>query len=258
MSGLFQTIGETTSRAFKYAGAVFLLGRRAVREAFSRPFELKETVRQIEYLGIRSLSISMLTALFTGMVMTLQFSVGLKRFGSTEFVAIVVALSIVRELGPVLTSVVVGGRVGSGITAEIGSMQVTEQIDAIRALGADPIKKLVVPRLIAMLIVLPMLTFLADCVGIFGGMVIATVELGLSPYTYIWDVINGVSMEDVFSGICKTFFFAAGITLIACHEGMNTTGGTEGVGQATTRTVVASLIFIFVADFFLTKLLLLL
>ena len=240
-------------QSLEFLGGVASLGGRTVTSLFERPFELQETLKQIHYLGISSLSIAMLTAFFTGMVLSLQMAVSMERFGSQEYVAIIVGLAITRELGPVLTSVVVGGRVGSGITAEIGSMQVTEQIDAIRALGANPIKKLVVPRLVAMLIVLPMLTFLADVVGVAGGLIISVVELDLNAYTYLWDTINTISMEDLFSGIAKTFFFAGGITLISCHYGMRTSGGTEGVGNATTRTVVASLIYIFVADFFLTK-----
>ena len=152
-----------------------------------------------------------------------------------------------------LTSVVVGGRVGSGITAELGSMAVTEQIDAIRALGANPIKKLVVPRTVAMLVVLPLLTLLADIVGIAGGLFISAVELGLSPNSYLSDTINGVRMIDLFVGLVKTYFFAFGIAQISCYNGMNTFGGTEGVGKSTTKTVVQSLIFIFLGDFFLTK-----
>ena len=257
-AGAIERLGSAALGAFVRAGSIALLGARTVGGIFSRPFEFRETIRQMEYLGMRSLSISLLTALFTGMVMALQFAVGLERFGSKEYVALIGALAIIRELGPVLTSVVVGGRVGSGITAEIGSMQVTEQIDAIRALGANPVKKLVVPRFVAMLIVLPMLAFLADVTGVAGGLIIGTFQLGLSPHTYVYNVINGVGLDDLFSGIAKTVFFAAGITLIACREGMATTGGTEGVGQATTRTGVSSLIFVFVADFFLTKLFLIL
>jgi phospholipid/cholesterol/gamma-HCH transport system permease protein len=226
---------------------------QTVRQTFTRGFEWKETFKQIEYLGVRSLSISLMTLFSTGMVMALQFAVGLERFGGKEYVSIVVALAILRELGPVLTSVVVGGRVGSGITAELGSMAVTEQIDAIRALGANPIKKLVVPRTVAMLIVLPLLTIMADLVGILGGLFISVLELGLSANSYISDTINGIRLIDLFAGLSKTYIFGFGIVQIACYNGMNTYGGTEGVGSSTTKTVVQSLIFIFVADFFLTK-----
>ena len=251
-------IEDYEARLFTRFGSIALLGYQSLRGLFARPFEFQETVRQMEYLGIRSLSISLLTSLFTGMVMALQFAVGLERFGTKEYVALIGALATVRELGPVLTSVVGGGRVGSGITAELGSMAVTEQIDAIRALGANPVKKLVVPRLLAMLIVLPMLTFMADIMGILGGLIVGTLQLGLPAVTYWSNVVHGIGLDDVFSGISKTFVFGIGITLIACEQGMSTTGGTEGVGQSTTRTVVASLIFVFMADFFLTKVLLIL
>jgi phospholipid/cholesterol/gamma-HCH transport system permease protein len=152
--------------------------------------------------------------------------------------------------------VVVGSRVGSGIAAELGSMAVSEQIDAIRALGADPVKKLVVPRLWAMLISLPALAMLADLMGILGGMVIGVTEVGQRPYSYLSDTIDGVDTADLVTGLIKTYFFAIGIVLIACYNGMKTYGGTEGVGKATTQTVVTGLIFIFLADFFLTRMLL--
>jgi phospholipid/cholesterol/gamma-HCH transport system permease protein len=249
-------LGGSVSEMFSEIGKLTMMMGQTVRRTFSGPFEWSETIKQIDYLGIKSLSIALMTLFSTGMVMALQFAVGLERFGGKEYVSIVVALSILRELGPVLTSVVVGGRVGSGITAELGSMAVTEQIDAIRALGADPIKKLVVPRTVAMLIVLPLLTVLADITGIIGGLFISTVELGLNPTSYFYDTINGVRITDLFAGLIKTYFFGFGIVQIACYNGINTFGGTEGVGSSTTKTVVQSLIFIFLADFFLTKALL--
>lgn len=249
-------IGHGVSSTFEGIGEFAILMGRTVRQTFGRRFEWRETVKQIDYLGIKSLSIALMTVFSTGMVMALQFAVGLERFGGKEYVSIVVALAILRELGPVLTSVVVGGRVGSGITAELGSMAVTEQIDAIRALGANPVKKLVVPRTVAMLIILPLLTMLADVVGILGGLFISVLELGLSFNSYISDTINGVHLIDLLTGLVKTYFFGFGIVQIACYNGINTYGGTEGVGSSTTKTVVQSLIFIFVADFFLTKALL--
>lgn len=251
-------VGSNVEGVFIGMGSFTFLMGQTIRQTFGRRFEWRETIKQMEYLGVKSLSISLMTVFSTGMVMALQFAVGLERFGGKEYVSIVVALSILRELGPVLTSVVVGGRVGSGITAELGSMAVTEQIDAIRALGANPIKKLVVPRMVAMLIVLPLLTLLADIVGIIGGLVISVTEIGLSFNSYVSDTINGVRLMDLFAGLIKVYFFGFGIVLIACYNGMNTYGGTEGVGNSTTKTVVQSLIFIFVADFFLTKALLIL
>lgn len=249
-------MGDSVQSIFEGLGRFTVLMGQTIRQFFARGFEWRETTKQIEYLGVQSLSIALLTMFSTGGVMALQFAVGLERFGGKEYVSIVVALAILRELGPVLTSVVVGGRVGAGITAELGSMAVTEQIDAIRALGANPVKKLVVPRTVAMLVVLPLLTVLADIIGILGGMTVASLELGLAANSYISDTINGVRLIDLFTGLAKTYFFGFGIVLIACYNGMNTFGGTEGVGSATTKTVVYSLIYIFVADFFLTKALL--
>jgi len=254
---IFYALGHKLIGVTQVAGEMTILGLKTLYWSFRRPVEIGEIIRQAEYLGTKSLSIALLTALFTGMVLVLQFSIGLERFGAKEYVSIVVALAIVRELGPVLTSVVVGGRVGSGIAAEIGSMKVTEQIDAISALGANPVKKLVVPRMVAMFFGLPMLAFLADVVGILGGMLIADFELGLKPTVFISDVLHGIDLYDVFNGLSKTFVFAIGIVLIACYQGMTAMGGTEGVGRATTKTVVWSLVFIFAADFFLTKILLL-
>ena len=245
--------GRVTEVLVEHGRLALLLGR-TFRRMLLPPYDLRELARQMDYLGMNSLAIALMTALFTGMVMALQFAVSLDRFGGREYVAVAVAVALVRELGPVLTAVVVGGRVGSGIAAELGSMAVTEQIDAIRALGADPVKKLVVPRMAAMLIVLPLLTFLADCVGILGGMIIAGASLGIPPRTYLADSVHGIMLADFLSGIIKSFVFAVGITLVACNQGMKTTGGTQGVGESTTLTVVVSLIFIFIADFFLTKL----
>ena len=258
LEGFFFKVGDAAWSSLEGFGNFSILMGQTIRQFFSRGFEWKETIKQIEYLGIQSLSISLMTLFSVGMVMALQFAVGLERFGGKDYVSIVVALSILRELGPVLTSVVVGGRVGSGITAELGSMAVTEQIDAIKALGANPIKKLVVPRTVAILIVLPMLTLLADIVGIAGGLTISYLELGLAPTAYLSDTINGIRIIDLMTGLFKTYFFGWGIVQIACYNGMNTFGGTEGVGAATTKTVVYSLIYVFLADFFLTKVMLIL
>lgn len=251
-----QRIGHGMADFLENFGAMTSLGGQTIRQSFTRPFELQETFKQIEALGIGSITIALMTLFATGMVMALQFAVGLDRFGGRDYVSVVVGLAILRELGPVLTSVVVGGRVGSGIAAELGSMAVTEQIDAIRALGNNPVKKLVVPRMWAMLIALPALALLADLVGILGGMLISALELGLRPTTYLSDTIDGVRLVDLVTGLVKTYVFGFGIVLIACHNGLRTYGGTEGVGQSTTKTVVASLIFIFLSDFFLTRLLL--
>jgi len=254
LTELLERTGRKIDATLEGFGRVMILGWQTIVQSFKPPVEAAEVFRQLHLLGVESLSIGLLTAFFTGMVFALQFAVGLDRFGGKEYVSVVTGIAFLRELGPVLCSVVVGSRVGSGIAAELGSMAVTEQIDAIRALGADPVKKLVVPRMWAMLLGLPSLAVLADIVGIAGGMVVGVTEVGLSAQTYLSDTINGVGVVDLITGLIKTYFFAGGVVLIACYNGMRTYGGTEGVGQSTTKTVVSGLIFIFLADFFLTRL----
>jgi phospholipid/cholesterol/gamma-HCH transport system permease protein len=249
-------LGHTLTNFLEVLGGIIRLGGQTFKQSFTRPVEMHETIRQIDNMALGSVSIALITLFAVGAVMALQFAVGLDRFGGRDYVSVVVALSILRELGPVLTAVVVGGRVGSGIAAELGAMAVTEQIDAIRALGSNPVKKLVVPRMWAMLIALPSLALLADFTGILGGLAISTTELGLLPMSYISDTIDGIKVTDLISGLAKTYFFAVGIVLISCYYGIKTFGGTEGVGRSTTKTVVVSLIFIFVSDFFLTRILL--
>lgn len=235
------------------------LGRTAwatLRSTLQRPFDLLELFRQIEAIGVRSTSIVVLTAIFSSMVMTVQFAVQLARFGAREYVGNVVSLSLVRELGPVMTALMVGGRMGAGITAELGAMNVTEQIDAIRALGADPIKELVWPRVMAGIIALPLLTALADVLGVLGALGIAQLDSGVNASLFFNSVIRVVTISDLCGGLTKTVVFGFLITLIACHQGLRTRGGTEGVGLATTRTVVITSIVTLIADFVLTELLL--
>jgi phospholipid/cholesterol/gamma-HCH transport system permease protein len=229
------------------------LGGGALLQALRPPFERQLWLEQLYQLGVRSLTITNLTLLFTGMVLALQTAYSLAAYGGKGFVGDIVALSVVRELGPVLTALVVAGRVGAGITAEIGTMAVTEQIDALRALAADPVRKLVVPRVGALLIGLPALTILADTVALFGGLVMAVQEIGQPRLYYMSHVIDALSVRDVVSGVGKTVFFAFFISVIACYNGMNARGGADGVGKATTNTVVASSISVIVSDFFLTK-----
>lgn len=241
-------------------GEMTILAFQTFRQVFKRPFEAKEFISQLYVVMNQSLSITLITATFTGGVLALQTAYGLSRFGAKEFVANVVSLSIIRELGPVLTALMVGGRVGSGMTAELGSMQVTEQIDAIRALGANPVRKLVVPRMLALMIGLPLLTSMANIVGTLSGMAISAVEptLQIEPRDYLDEVQRVVRVEDFLSGMIKPVFFGFLIALVACYQGFKTQGGTEGVGQATTRTVVIAAILILINDYFLTKLVILL
>ncbi len=234
-------------------GSIALLFTRTVRETFRKQPEWLVVLDQMHHLGVRSLAIATVTALFTGMVLTLQTSYSLAAYGAKLFVGDIVALSLVRELGPVLTALMVGGRVGAGITAEIGSMKVTEQIDAIRAMAANPVRKLVVPKVLAIVIMLPILVVFADFVGVMGGLVMAVTTLHQPAAFYMQHVVQALSVHDVFSGVGKSIFFALFISLIACHSGLTAEGGADGVGRATTQTVVAASLSVLVSDFFLTK-----
>jgi len=246
----------SAARTVRDVGALALLGGRVAARSLRRPWDLREVARQLESIGYQSLSVVVLTAVFSSMVMTVQFAVQLARFGAKEYVGNVVSLSLVRELGPVLTALMVGGRVGAGITAELGSMSVTEQIDAMRAMGADPIKELVVPRVLAGAIALPLLTLLANVLGIGGAMLIARLDSGVNMTYFLTATLHTVSLGDLVGGLTKTVFFGVSITLIACRLGLATRGGTEGVGRATTRTVVITSVVTLVSDFVLTKVLL--
>lgn len=235
-------------------GDLVILALKVFRRTFSRSLEVREIINQIYVLGIKSLSIANLTAVFTGMVLALQFGNSMARFGAREYVGQVVAISILRELGPVLTGLMVGGRIGAGMTAELGSMKVTEQVDAIRVLGADPLVKLVVPRVIAATLIMPILVSMADIVGIFGGLVISNLEFGITPLYYYQSIIEIVQLGDYFSGVAKATIFGFFIGLIACRQGFKTAGGTVGVGSATTQTVVITSVNTLIADLVLTKL----
>ena len=242
-----------------------LLAWKALRFVFARPFYAGDLVQQMDVIGVQSLGIVLLTGFFTGMVLALQSSVQLRTFGATQYIGSLVSASMIRELGPVLAGLMVAGRVGSGVAAQIGSMRVTEQIDALNTLGTDPIKKLVTPRVLAGLIMLPVLTVINDLVGILGGNLIAKLYVGLPSSFYwrtVWEQIAsggfsfGVIPNDFIQGLVKPFVFGGIITTSACYYGLATTGGTEGVGVATTRTVVSASIAILVVDYFLTQILL--
>lgn len=240
-------------KGFEYLGGISLLARDTGRAVLSR-WEWDLVAYQVDLLGVQSASIVLITAVFMGMVLALQTAYALQAFGAKLYVGEVVALSMTRELAPVLISLMVGGRVGAGITAEIGSMKVTEQIDALRALGANPVRKLVVPRLVAVVFTLPLLVLLANGLGIFGGYIISIFQLDIAGRFYMSHVFRLLQFSDVLSGLGKTAVFAVLITLIGCYNGMNARGGADGVGRATTFTVVLSSITILISDFFLTKL----
>jgi phospholipid/cholesterol/gamma-HCH transport system permease protein len=238
---------------FEQFGMLARMTGKAFLAVFRRPLEIRSTVYQMEALGVASVGIASVTAIFTGMVMAVQFAIGLQKFGGMEYTGRVIGISFSRELAPTLTAVIVGGRIGAGIAAEIGSMSVTEQIDAIRSLGADPIKKLVVPRLVAAIVVMPVLGVFALILGFTGAMVICAAQFNIGASFFLQTALESCSFRDFLSGIYKTPFFGAIIALAGCHFGLVTRGGTEGVGHATTRTVVATSIAILIADFFLTK-----
>ena len=239
--------------AVRQLGGFSVLVAQTGREAVRRRPEWRVLVEQLHQVGVLSLGIATVTALFTGMVLALQTSYSLAAYGAKLFVGDVVALSLVRELGPVLTALMVGGRVGAGITAEVGTMNVTEQIDAIRAMAASPVRKLVVPKVLAILIMLPLLVILSDCVGIIGGLIMAVTTLGQPAAFYVQHVIAALSIHDVMSGLGKTVVFALLIGFIACYKGLHASGGADGVGRATTETVVAGSLAVLISDFFLTK-----
>jgi len=211
-------------------------------------------MRQIEEVGIRSVPVVLITGTFTGMVLALQSYTGFKRFNAEAFVGTVVALSMTRELGPVLSGLMVSGRVGSAMAAELGTMQVTEQIDALYTLATNPIKYLIVPRFLASLIVLPILTVFADGLGILGGYLVSVNLLGSNPTIYMRRTFDYLDLEDIYIGLFKACIFGMIIAVVGCYQGFNTQGGAEGVGKATTRAVVMSSLLILIANYFITAL----
>ena len=246
-------MGGVAVEALEQLGGFSLLVAQTAKEALRRRPEGRVLVDQLYQLGVLSVGIATVTALFTGMVLALQTSYSLAAYGAKFFVGDVVALSLVRELGPVLTCLMVGGRVGAGITAEVGTMNVTEQIDAIRAMAASPVRKLVVPKVLAIVIMLPILVVLSDLVGVLGGLVMAVTSLNQPGAFYMQHVIKALSLHDIMSGLGKTVVFALLIGFIACYKGLHASGGADGVGRATTETVVAASLSVLISDFFLTK-----
>lgn len=236
-------------------GRYTLMMLDVIRDITQHGINLREVSRQIVSIGMQSLPIVLLTAIFTGMVLALQTSYGLQRFGAKNYVGNLVGLSLARELGPVLTAIMVCGRVGAGIAAEVASMVVTEQVDAIRALGGDPIQRLVTPRIIAGMISLPLLAGIAVIVGVLGGLIVAVLELNITAHQYYRSYLYAVLIRDVTDGLIKSFCFGAIVVSIACFKGLQCRGGTEGVGRTTTQAVVTGCLLIFISNFFITKLL---
>jgi len=229
------------------------LSLRTVRCAVTRPFYARDVIEQFDYIGIGSLTVVLLTGLFTGAVLALQSGLTLDQFGARSLVGRLVSVSMIIELGPVLTALMITGRVGSGIAAELGSMGVTGQISALRALGTDPVRKLVVPRVLAGLFMVPCLTVVSDAVGITGGWLIAIWELNVASSLYWSSTMEGLWMPDIWMGLIKPFFLGFVIVTVACHVGLTVRGGTQGVGRATTKAVVSGSVAVLAVDFFITK-----
>ena len=225
------------------------------RGLVTRPFYRRDVIEQLDVIGIGSLTVVVLTGLFTGMVLALQSGLTLDQFGARSVVGRLVSASMVKELGPALTALMVTVRVGSSIAAELGSMVVTEQIAALRALGTDPVRKLVLPRVVAGTLMLPVLTIISDAVGIVGGMVISVTQLKVAATIYWSNVVEGLYMDDLWMGLIKPVVLGFALVTIACHVGLRAHGGTQGVGRATTNAVVGASVVVLALDFILTKLL---
>lgn len=254
MRRLLAAVGQAALDQVEHLGGVMLLALASLRRLLGGPPELRLIGRELVEIGCRSSGIVGLVGLFIGMVLVVQTGFTLKRFGAEAYVSEMVALAIFRELGPVMTGFLVAGRIGSGIAAEIGSMQISEQIDAMRSLGADPIQKLVIPKTLAAIIGLPVLTAIANVIGVFGGMIMGTVMLQITPFHFFTRIQYTLCIGDFTSGIVKTCFFGAIIALVAGYYGLRTTGGTVGVGRSATKSVVLSCGLILLADLLLTSL----
>jgi phospholipid/cholesterol/gamma-HCH transport system permease protein len=247
------SVGARIRQRLEALGAIMVMAGKVCSRAVRPPYDWGAFVFHTESLGVRSMPIALLTSTFAGLVISLQFGFFLARFGVQYTVGRVVILTLFRELAPVLTALTVGARIGSGIAAELGAMTVTEQVDAIRALGADPLRKLVVPRVLACLLVLPTLTVLADVIGLGAGALVVNVQYGISLDLFFQGALDTVFMSDFVSGVIKGAVFGITIGLVGCFKGLTVEGGTEGVGRATTQSVAITSVTVCLADFFITK-----
>jgi phospholipid/cholesterol/gamma-HCH transport system permease protein len=252
---LLERFGRATFNFFEYAGGLTILSAETAGFMVRLRIRLAETISQCAFLGVQSLAIVMLTSLFTGMVISLESAAQAVSYGFENVVGGAVAYGTVRELGPMLTGVVVAGRVGAAIAAELGSMVVTEQIEALRSMGLEPSRFLVVPRLVALLVMLPLLTIFADVVSILGGMWIAHTYAHISYDSFVSSVRQAIGFDDVLKGVFKAFIFAVIIAMVGAYQGLSTRGGAAGVGRSTTGAVVLAIILIFIANFVLSFLL---
>jgi phospholipid/cholesterol/gamma-HCH transport system permease protein len=246
-------VGRATLGACRAAGQLALFGLSGLSHLLRPPFYWRMFLRAMVQIGYFSLPVVALTAIFTGMVLALQSYTGFSRFSAESAIASLVVLSVTRELGPVLAGLMVAGRVGAAMAAEIGTMRVTDQIDALSTLSTNPMKYLVAPRLLAGTIALPLLVVVADILGVLGGFIIATLKLGFNSANYLQRTIDFVQTQDVVSGLVKAAVFGFIITLMGCYQGYNSRGGAEGVGSATTAAVVAASVLILAFDYVLTE-----
>jgi phospholipid/cholesterol/gamma-HCH transport system permease protein len=249
---VIEYVGAAIGRPLQGLGRGTLLFYATLKETFRPPSELREIIRQMVEVGINSLPVVLITALFTGMVLALQSYTSFKRFGAEGLVGTVVALSMTRELGPVLSALVVTGRAGAAMAAELGTMRVTEQIDALEAMATNPVKYLVVPRVFAGMTMLPAIAVITDIVGILGGYMASVVFLGTNATSYLRATWTYLQAQDIYSGLIKAFFFGAAFALISCYKGFYAKGGAEGVGRATTGAVVYSMMTVLISDYFLS------
>ncbi|NQT90909.1 MAG: ABC transporter permease [Candidatus Omnitrophica bacterium] len=252
--GFFRRVWRKYKATLHYIGGITVLLLETIFWSFVPPFRRRQFFSQVYRIGVSSLPIVFLTAMFTGMVLALQSAYQMQRISAQMYIASLVALSMVRELGPVLTALVVAGRVGASITAELGTMKVTEQIDALETLATNPVKYLVVPRFLALLVVLPLLTIYADFIGILGGYIVGVFKLHISSNMYLNMTTSPLGLKDLYTGLLKSGIFAVIIAIVGCYEGFRTTGGAEGVGRSTTLSVVTSFVLIIAADCLFTAL----
>lgn len=247
-------IGKVTIDTTEEVGRGIIMFGQTLIWVIRRPFNIRNIFQQMEAIGVNSFPVVVIMSLFTGMVLAIQTYTGFKRFNAENYMGTVVALSITRELGPVLTGLIVAGRAGAAMAAELGTMRVTEQIDALVTLATNPIKYLVVPRFLASAVMLPLLAAVADGVGIAGGYIIAVYLLKANPVIYTNMTISYVELNDIYSGLVKAFVFGIIIAIVSCYKGFYAMGGAEGVGKATTGAVVMSMMLILVANYFLAAL----
>lgn len=249
------SLGTVTVRFLQELGSMALLLMQSLRWLPRRPFRLPHLFRQLEFIGVRSLFIVLLTGLFTGMVLALQAYYGFRKFGGESLLGGAVALSMTREIGPVLTALMVAARAGSAMAAELGTMKVTEQVDALWAMAVHPVHYLVLPRLLASLVMVPLLTVVDVFIGILGGYFVGVILLGINPGTFIQKMLEMVVASDLYNGLFKSVIFGLLLALISCYQGLQARGGAEGVGLVTTRAVVFSAVAILIFDYILTALL---